>query len=122
MFSPQPVPDGLLQRALNTAFTTEAWPEWDSLDIVPEFDSDVDLDSFDVPESAAENTADDASESTGDLENPSEAQKDTQGGDVASDTRHDAADPWGDTSGADYNSGIDHLDPTADIDLDDFDF
>lgn len=121
MFSPQPVPDGLLKRALDTAFTTESWPEWDSLNIVPEFDGDVDLDGFDDSESAYEEATEDLSENP--AENPAESQTDP---DRDAGTA-DAADPWGDTNGAgydgtDYDSGTDHLDPSADIDLDGFDF
>lgn len=37
MIKPEPVPEGLLARSLNQAFTTDEWPEWDQLDIVPEF-------------------------------------------------------------------------------------
>lgn len=43
----EPVPEGLLDRALHTAFTTDEWPEWDTLDIVPTTDEPFDLDSFD---------------------------------------------------------------------------
>lgn len=43
----EPVPEGLLDRALHTAFTTDEWPEWDNLDIVPTTDEPFDLDAFD---------------------------------------------------------------------------
>ena len=51
----EPVPEGLLDRALHPAFTTDEWPEWDTLDIVPTTDEPFDLDSFD-PFAEAEDT------------------------------------------------------------------
>ena len=46
MINQEPVPEGLLERALHTAFTTDEWPEWDNLDIVPTTDEPFDLDAF----------------------------------------------------------------------------
>ncbi len=36
MITPEPIPEGLTERSLNTAFTTEEWPEWDEADLVPD--------------------------------------------------------------------------------------
>lgn len=47
MINQEPVPEGLLERALHTAFTTDEWPEWDTLDIVPTTEEPFDLDAFD---------------------------------------------------------------------------
>lgn len=47
MINQEPVPEGLLERALHTAFTTDEWPEWDNLDIVPTTEDPFDLDTFD---------------------------------------------------------------------------
>ncbi|MCZ9294650.1 hypothetical protein [Corynebacterium meitnerae] len=71
----EPVPEGLLDRALHTAFTTDEWPEWDTLDIVPTTDEPFDLDAFDPfagkedtgsvesPESDSDSDSEDSSDS-----------------------------------------------------------
>ena len=67
----EPVPEGLLDRALHTAFTTDEWPEWDTLDIVPTTDEPFDLDAFD-PFAGEEDTDSTGStiSDTGSVESP----------------------------------------------------
>lgn len=86
MFEPQPVPAGLLSRALDTAFSTDSWPEWDELDIVPEFEDSLDfgqddLDLFGQDDTEADSTAEDPASSSALLDDaadsPAETEEDT---------------------------------------------
>lgn len=123
MIEPQPVPEGLLQRALDTAFTTESWPEWDELDLVPDFDGGPDLDELDfTPLTDGEDsvaTGEDASAvPTADADTHADADADADPGN-GYDT---LPDPLADTVFEDSATGYDDQFGEPDLGLDDFDF
>lgn len=109
MIKPEPVPENLLARSLRQAFTTEDWPEWDNLDLVPEslgtpgddfdFEPAYDADAEDTAESqndshSAENIKDPAEtkaadfgldSSENDVPTAQEADLDVSGGEQSDD-------------------------------------
>ncbi|RUQ11741.1 hypothetical protein D8M31_08990 [Corynebacterium genitalium] len=121
MIQPQPVPEGLLQRALGTAFTTESWPEWDELDLVPEFEGGTDVDDLDFAASAeghdgeaASEGADVATTGTDATGAPDTTDPDDETGDLPDPLA--ASDPVVETG-----NQFDPFDQ-VDLDFDDFDF
>lgn len=82
MITPEPVPEGLVERALDTAFTAEEWPEWDDLDLVPDIDEPGDPDSYDlIPDEPAETEAtDDDSTDDSSLDVDDDAHDDAEDG------------------------------------------
>lgn len=122
MIQPQPVPEGLLQRALGTAFTTESWPEWDGLDLVPEFEGGTNVDDLDFAASAeghngeaASEGADVAATGTDATVSPDTTDPDDETGDLP--------DPLAASEAPATETGI-QFDPfdQVDLDFDDFDF
>ena len=100
----EPVPEGLLDRALHTAFTTDEWPEWDTLDIVPTTDEPFDLDAFD-PFAGEEDTDSTGStiSDTGSVESPD---SDTGSEDSSDSPVLDYPDLGADL-GSDFSSDVD---------------
>lgn len=83
MIKPEPVPENLLARSLRQAFTTEEWPEWDNLDLVPESLGTPD-DDFDFE------PAYDA-----DTEEPAELQNDSHSAENITDSAENKASDFG---------------------------
>lgn len=121
MIELQPVPEGLLKRALDTTFTTESWPEWDEVDLVPDFDGSADIDDLDFDGDAEGNDDQTANDDTDapatDADSAAEQETDPE-----SDIRElpDPLSAFEDSAAA----ASDQFDPfeQLDLDLDDFDF
>lgn len=119
MIELQPVPEGLLKRALDTTFTTESWAEWDGLNLVPDFDGSADIDDLDFngddqgndDETASEDAATTSIDSTGEPDSDPE------------NNLNELPDPLAafEDSSAAASDQFDSLDQ-FDLDLDDFDF
>ena len=116
----EPVPEGLLDRALHTAFTTDEWPEWDNLDIVPTTDEPFDLDAFN-PFAGEEDTDSTGSTitDTESIESP-ESDSDSEDSsdspvldypDLGADLGPDLGSDFSSDFGSDFSSGFDSDSP-----------
>ena len=119
----EPVPEGLLDRALHTAFTTDEWPEWDTLDIVPTTDEPFDLDSFDP--FAGEEDTDSTGSTITDTESIESPDSDSDSGSEDSsdspvldypDLGADLGSDFSSDFGSDFSSGFDS-DPPGNYDM-----
>lgn len=121
MIELHPVPEGLLKRALDTTFTTESWPEWDELDLVPDFDGSADIDDLDFEGDAEGDDDQTANEDTDapatDADSAAEQETDSES-DISE--LPDPLSAFEDSAAA----ASDQFDPfeQLDLDLDDFDF
>ena len=121
----EPVPEGLLDRALHTAFTTDEWPEWDTLDIVPTTDEPFDLDAFD-PFAGEEDTDSTGSTitDTESIESPDSDSDSDSGSEDSSDSPvldypdlgADLGSDFSSDFGSDFSSGFDS-DPPGNYDM-----
>lgn len=117
MIETRPVPEGLLQHALNTAFTTESWPEWDELELVPQFDGDATMDDLDFATDAGgddgETASKEAEADTADADSAVEPNtgKDSEEGDLTDlptafdDSPHETGDQFDPFDQIDLNPG-----------------
>lgn len=117
MIETRPVPEGLLQHALDTAFTTESWPEWDELELVPQFDGGATIDDLDFATGAGgddgETASKEADTDTADADSATELNtaQDSEEGDLTDlptafdDSPHETGDQFDPFDQIDLNPG-----------------